>query len=100
MLHSIWLAGLLAFLPLSLALPTEHIKLARQNINAAAPPRLVAYIQTFHDTSGNPLSLLPLLDEKTGVSHVYLSSLHLNQNLGDITLNDDSPDHSLSLIHI
>lgn len=88
------LAALLPFLPFSLALPTEHIKIARQNINAAAPPRLVAYIQTFHDTSGNPLSLLPLLNEDTKVSHVFLSSLHINQNPGDIRLNDDSPDDS------
>lgn len=90
-------SSLLALCSLTLALPAtlEHVKLAARgdvNTNAAAPPRLVAYIQTFHDEAGNPLSLLPLLNEDTGVTHVYLSSLHLNTNPGDITLNDDNPN--------
>ncbi|KAM0716298.1 hypothetical protein Q7P37_007743 [Cladosporium fusiforme] len=59
---------------------------------AAAPPRLVAYIQTFKDVNGGPLSLLPLLEENTGVTHVLLSAVHLNENPGDINLNDHSPD--------
>lgn len=59
---------------------------------AAAPPRLVAYIQTFKDVNGGPLSLLPLLKENTGVTHVLLSAVHLNEQPGEITLNDHSPD--------
>lgn len=55
--------------------------------------RLVQYVQTFrdpHNTQGT-LSLLPLLKEKTSVTHVNLAALHLNEMPGDITLNDDPP---------
>lgn len=52
-------------------------------------PRLATYVQTFHDTSGNPLSLLPLRDSMTGVTHVILAALHINQTPGDIHLNDN-----------
>jgi len=92
--------SLLVYCSLALAFPAtlKYNKIDARgdvNTNAAAPPRLVAYIQTFHDTAGNPLSLLPLLSEDTGVTHVYLSSLHLNPNPGDITLNDESPNSTV-----
>ena len=35
------------------------------------------------------MSILPLLTEKTGVSHVIIAAIHLNEAEGDITLNDD-----------
>jgi hypothetical protein len=49
--------------------------------------RLVVYVQTFKQNN-KPVSLLPLLDEKTGVTHVILASLHINDGPGNIVLND------------
>lgn len=36
--------------------------------------------------------MLPLLENKTGTTHVILAAIHLNDTPGDITLNDDPPD--------
>lgn len=57
-------------------------------------PRLVNYVQTFHDANNNPLSLLPLLHEDTGITHVNLAALHINEVPGDINLNDNNPNAS------
>ncbi|KAH8807630.1 glycoside hydrolase family 18 protein [Xylogone sp. PMI_703] len=57
--------------------------------SANQTPRLVVYVQTFTDTMGKPLSLLPLLEEKTGVTHVIIGSLHLHEEPGKIMLNND-----------
>ncbi|KAF2802507.1 glycoside hydrolase [Mytilinidion resinicola] len=54
-------------------------------------PRLVLYAQTHHDGSGNPISLLPLITQNTGVTHVIVAAIHLNEGPGNITLNDDPP---------
>ncbi|KAF2269696.1 Pkinase-domain-containing protein [Lojkania enalia] len=51
-------------------------------------PRIVVYAQTFHDSSGNYHSLLPLLTSNTGVTHVIIAAIHLNEGPGNITLND------------
>lgn len=53
-------------------------------------PRLIVYHQTFHDSEGNYHSLLPLLI--TGVTHVIIAAIHLNDGPGNITLNDHRPD--------
>lgn len=76
------LAGLAATIT---ALPAELSK-------RADGARSVMYIQTFRTTSGGDLSLLPLVQQNTEVTHVYLSALHINSQPGDITLNDNSPD--------
>lgn len=58
--------------------------------------RLVQYVQTFH-TNGDPskrLSLLPLIKNKTSVTHVILAALHINASPGEITLNDQKPESS------
>ncbi|KAF2091709.1 glycoside hydrolase family 18 protein, partial [Saccharata proteae CBS 121410] len=55
-------------------------------------PRLVLYAQTHHSRAGEPYSLLPLLANSTGVTHVILAAIHLNEGPGNITLNDDPPD--------
>jgi len=55
-------------------------------------PRLILYAQTHHTPSGQPISLLPLLTNNTGVTHVYIAAIHLNDRAGDITLNDHHPD--------
>lgn len=54
-------------------------------------PRVVVYHQT-HYHNGNFISILPLLTEHTGISHVIIAALHLNTLPGHITLNDDPVD--------
>ncbi|KAI2475494.1 Glycoside hydrolase family 18 protein [Pyrenophora tritici-repentis] len=55
-------------------------------------PRLIVYHQTFHDSDGNYHSLLPLLTNNTGITHVIVAAIHLNDGPGNITLNDHRPD--------
>jgi hypothetical protein len=52
-------------------------------------PRLVIYVQTFTTPDKQPLSLLPLIQHETKVTHVILASVHLQKEPGNITLNDD-----------
>jgi hypothetical protein len=54
-------------------------------------PRLIVYYQTHHDSLGKPISALPLIG--SGVTHVYIAAIHLNDPPEDITLNDNHPDH-------
>lgn len=58
----------------------------------AIGPRLIVYHQTFHDSQGNYHSLLPLLTNNTGITHVIVAAIHLNDGAGNITLNDHRPD--------
>ena len=53
-------------------------------------PRLVLYAQTHHTPGGEPISLLPLLTHSTGVTHVIVAAVHLNDG-AQLTLNDDPP---------
>ncbi|KAF2742786.1 glycoside hydrolase family 18 protein [Sporormia fimetaria CBS 119925] len=55
-------------------------------------PRLIVYAQTFHDPAGNYHSLLPLLTNNTGITHVIVAAIHINEKPEDLTLNDHSPD--------
>jgi len=50
------------------------------------------YVQTFKTPHGEPLSLLPLLQHHTKVTHVILASMHLHEEPGEIRLNDDPFD--------
>ncbi|TVY34347.1 hypothetical protein LSUB1_G007180 [Lachnellula subtilissima] len=56
------------------------------------PSRLVMYVQTFKTPQGEPLSLLPLLQHNTKVTHIILASIHLHDEPGEIRLNDDPFD--------
>jgi hypothetical protein len=91
------LSALLAFTSTAWALPHSILQTRQTNdaATAAAPPRLVAYIQTFRSVDGGPLSLLPLLNENTGVTHILLSAVHLNEQPGDITLNEHHPNDTM-----
>jgi hypothetical protein len=51
--------------------------------------RLVMYVQTFKTPDHEPLSLLPLIEKHTKVTHIILASLHLHDVPGEIRLNDD-----------
>jgi chitinase len=54
-------------------------------------PRIVCYHQTiYHD--GEFVSVLPLLTEETGVTHLIVAAIHLNAPPGAIHLNDDPYD--------
>jgi hypothetical protein len=68
------------------------IEYSQRDAAATTPvPKLVVYVQTFH-VNGNPntpLSILPLLNDNTGVTHVIFAMTHLNSAPGDIHLNDD-----------
>jgi chitinase len=37
--------------------------------------------------------MLPLLEHNTGITHVILAAIHLNEGPGNITLNDDPPEN-------
>lgn len=56
-------------------------------------PRVILYHQTFHPDNGQYVSLLPLITNSTGVTHVVAAAIHLNEGPGNITLNDHPPDH-------
>lgn len=58
---------------------------------ASAQDRTVVYVQTFTYSNGTQLSLLPLINENTHVTHVNLAALHIN-GPGDITLNNNHPN--------
>ncbi|KAL4923727.1 alkaline phosphatase family protein [Aspergillus undulatus] len=60
------------------------------------PHRIVLYHQTLRPDRGPYVSLLPLLNNHTGITHVILAAFHLNApNPERITLNDDPPTHSM-----
>src|ERR1700735_277943 len=56
-------------------------------------PRIICYYQTDHLQNGDFVSLIPLISEATGVTHVILAAIHLNEGPGNIHLNDDPPTH-------
>lgn len=60
----------------------------RDTRDNSTPLRNVAYVQTFTDSSGNFLDLTQLVTQNTGVTHVILSSLHLDSPI-EIHLNDN-----------
>ncbi|KAJ4299084.1 hypothetical protein N0V90_004328 [Kalmusia sp. IMI 367209] len=61
-------------------------------LSTSKGPRLIVYHQTIHDSAGNYQSLLPLLTNHTGITHVIVAAIHLNGEPGNITLNDHKPD--------
>lgn len=56
-------------------------------------PKVVVYHQTIH-RDGRYVSILPLITQASGVTHVVVAAIHLNEGPGNITLNDDPPDAS------
>lgn len=53
-------------------------------------PRVILYHQT-HYHEGRYVSMLPLHTASTGISHVILGALHINEPAGSLTLNDHVP---------
>ncbi|KPM38261.1 hypothetical protein AK830_g8315 [Neonectria ditissima] len=57
-------------------------------------PRIVTYYQTHHDSSGNPISALPLITQPgIALTHVIVAAIHINDDPEKITLNNEHPSH-------
>lgn len=54
--------------------------------------RVILYHQTII-AEGQYVPMLPLLENKTGVTHVILAAIHINERPENLTLNDDPPDN-------
>jgi len=51
-------------------------------------PRLVIYFQTTHDQAGNPISMLPLVNDRgIALTHLIVCSLHVNYAFSTGTVN-------------
>lgn len=53
--------------------------------------RVILYHQTII-ADGQYVSMLPLLENHTGVTHIIIAAIHLNERPENLTLNDDPPD--------
>lgn len=56
--------------------------------------RVICYHQTIIPGGNSYVSMLPLVENNTGATHVILAAIHINEEPGNITLNDDPPDSS------
>lgn len=56
-------------------------------------PRIIHYHQTLRPDRGDYVSMLPLVRNPTGTTHVIIAAFHLNEDPNHITLNDDPPDN-------
>ncbi|KAJ2851917.1 hypothetical protein IWW36_000690 [Coemansia brasiliensis] len=68
-------------------------QLHREDVLKNPLPRLILYYQTHHDRSGNNISILPLAQPGSLVTHVILAAIHINEEPENLTLNDHIPDH-------
>jgi hypothetical protein len=61
--------------------------------------RNIVYHQTHHMPDGTHIPLTPLIEQSSGITHLNIAAIHLNEIPGDITLNNDPLDapkfHSL-----
>lgn len=87
------IASLFALVGIAAALPADTS--VERRADAFNPPRNLVYVQTFRTVAGGQLSLLSLIQNPTKVTHVYLSSLHINSDPNAITLNDNNPNASI-----
>lgn len=70
--------------------PIPH-QIQSDNADNATLPRIVMYQQTYFHKD-EYVSMLPLLEENTAVTHVILAAIHINENPNALTLNDDPFD--------
>ncbi|KAJ5099585.1 hypothetical protein N7532_006586 [Penicillium argentinense] len=54
--------------------------------------RVILYHQTLIPGAGPYVSMMPLLHNHTGTTHVIIAAIHINEDPEHITLNDDPPD--------
>lgn len=90
-----FLIAWLGLLSLAAARPADIASLLGKRGDGVSPPRSIMYVQTFRTTSGGQLSLLPLIQQNTQVTHIYLAAVHINDSPGDINLNDDNPNSTM-----
>lgn len=92
-MHSkLLLCSLLHLTSLAFSAPILSTSAVTQSLTSDLP-RLVIYYQTTHDTSGNPISMLPLITEKNiSLTHLIICSFHINLG-SEVHLNDYPPDH-------
>lgn len=83
MLHR--LSSLIAALALSQSVLSFPLT---RRLDNGAPLRNVQYVQTFTDSNGNWFNLTDLVTQNTGLTHLILASLHLD-NPTEIHLNDN-----------
>ena len=88
------IAAAFAFINSAFTLRTADLLSHAKDTPQNSVPRLIQYVQTFHpeNNENGHLSLLPLLQQDTGITHMILAALHINGPNGNITLNDDSPN--------
>lgn len=91
------IAAAFAFINSAWTLPTVELLSGGSASPQDSTPRLIQYVQTFHpeNNKNGHLSLLPLIQQNTGVTHVILAAMHINGPNGNITLNDDSPNSTI-----
>lgn len=67
---------------------------ANPQVSPDEKSRLIVYHQTHHGPDdGPPVSLIPLMTRNTGITHVIIAAIHLNQEPGEVALNDHPPSH-------
>ncbi|OXV08603.1 hypothetical protein Egran_03634 [Elaphomyces granulatus] len=54
-------------------------------------PRIICYHQTIVLRDKGYVSMLPLLYNHTGITHIIIAAFHINSDPEEITLNDDPP---------
>lgn len=85
-----WWTLAISVLGLAAALPIQDAPVAKRAISEL--PRLVIYYQTTHDSAGNPISMLPLVQEQgIALTHLIVCSFHISTT-SVIHLNDYPPD--------
>jgi hypothetical protein len=61
-------------------------------LNIAPAQHIIIYHQTHFRSNGEYVSLKPLIENLVPITHLILAAIHLNEDPGNITLNDDPPD--------
>ena len=73
---------------------TNMSTINQTHLPLAEGPKVIIYHQTHHlPNRGSAVSLLPLITNNTGITHVIVAAIHLNDNPQNLTLNDHPPDH-------
>lgn len=87
--YSWWAVAISLLFGISLAIPVQEV--SKRVVSEL--PRLVIYFQTTHDAAtGNPISMLPLIEEKgIALTHLIVCSFHVSST-SELHLNDYPPD--------
>jgi hypothetical protein len=89
-ISTVWFMGWSA-LSLAFPLSTRNDTDAHKNTGAQSR-RLATYVQSFNTLAGGNMSLLPIRDQQTHVTHAILAAIHIEDTPGVIHLNDNDID--------